>query len=160
MRQLDEITGAIVDAALGIHRELGPGMLESVSQVALASELRRRGLRVQRHVPISFCFRGEVFANAFRADLIIEDEIIVELKSIEHLAPVHAKQLLTYLRLSDRRVGLLINFGAPVLKDGLKRIVNDLPATRSPALRINRPSAVLRGSASPRENGSSAAGEA
>jgi GxxExxY protein len=122
--ELNEITGIIIDTALRIHRELGPGLLESVYEAVLASALERRGLKVRRQHPIVFCYDGVMFEEGFRADLLVEDEVIVELKSVERLARVHLKQLLTYLRLADRRVGLLINFGAPTLKEGLHRVVN------------------------------------
>jgi GxxExxY protein len=121
---LNQISGQIVDAAFYIHSKLGPGLLESVYEVILAKELERRKLYVERQKSIPIEFEGMHFEEGFRADLIIERAIIVELKSVETLAPVHSKQLLTYLRLLDYRLGLLINFGAPLLKDGIKRIVN------------------------------------
>jgi GxxExxY protein len=138
--ELDDITHSVVDASIGIHRDrdLGPGLLESVYEIVLAAELERRGLRVQREQPVSFSYRGIYFENAFRADLIVEESVIVEVKSVERLAPVHAKQLLTYLRLTNLRVGLLLNFGAGTMKEGIKRIVNDLDPTASPRLRVNR----------------------
>ena len=136
--ELDDISGAIVDSSVRIHRDLGPGLLESVYEVVLASALARRGLRVERQKPIHFEYEGFVFVEAFRADIVVEDQVIVELKSGERLAPVHSKKLLTYLRLTDKRVGLLINFGAPTLKEGLHRIVNHLPASASPRLRVNQ----------------------
>ena len=123
---LNQISGQIVDAAFHIHSKLGPGLLESVYEVILAKELERRGLYVERQKSIPIEFEGLHFEEGFRADLIVERAVIVELKSVEVLAPVHPKQLLTYLRLLDYRLGLLINFGAPVLKDGIKRIVNKL----------------------------------
>jgi iron complex transport system substrate-binding protein len=126
MRELNDISGQIVDAAFHIHSKLGPGLLESVYEAILAKELERRGLRVERQRPVPIEFDGMRFDEGFRADLIVENAVIVELKSVEHLAPVHSKQVLTYLRLLDFRLGLLINFGAPVIKDGIKRIVNGL----------------------------------
>lgn len=123
---LNELSGQIVDAAFHIHSKLGPGLLESVYEAILAQELARRGLYVERQKSIPIEFEGMYFEEGFRADLIVERAVIIELKSVETLAPVHAKQLLTYLRLLDYRLGLLINFGAPVLKDGIKRIVNRL----------------------------------
>ena len=93
---------------------------------ALARELQARGLRVQRQVPVPIVWKGQVFDEGFRADLIVEDKVIVELKSVERWAPVHAKQLLTYLRLTDRRLGLLVNFGEALIKDGIRRVVNGL----------------------------------
>ena len=136
--ELDDITGAIVDASIGIHRGLGPGLLEIVYAVVLASALERRGLRVERERPISFTYDGILFEHGFRADLVVEERVIVEVKSIERLARVHPKQLLTYLRLTNLRVGLLLNFGAPLMRDGVKRIVNDLPPSASPRLRVNK----------------------
>jgi iron complex transport system substrate-binding protein len=122
--ELDEVTGQIVDAALRIHRDLGPGLLESVYEATLARALERRGLHVRRQHAFSLTYDGLHFDEAFRVDLLVEDQVIVELKSVEKVAPVHGKQLLTYLKLTDRRVGLLINFGAGTLKEGLHRILN------------------------------------
>jgi iron complex transport system substrate-binding protein len=138
MKELDEITGAIVDAALKIHREIGPGLLESVYEAVLARALAKRGFEVERQKVIRFEYDGMVFEEGFRADLIVEGRVIVELKSVERLAPVHSKQVLTYLRLTNRSVGLLINFGAATLKEGLRRIVNNLPPEAS-CLRVNQP---------------------
>jgi GxxExxY protein len=124
MRDLDEITGHIVDAAYQIHTQLGSGLLESVYEAVLARALEQRGLAVERQKPVPLQFNGLEFDEGFRLDLLVEGRVIVELKSIEKLAPVHRKQVLTYLRLMDLRVGLLINFGAPTLKEGLQRIAN------------------------------------
>jgi GxxExxY protein len=123
--EIDEITGEVVDAALGIHMRIGPGLLESVYQTLLARELARRGLRVERQKSVSFEYEGLYFNEGLRLDLLIEGCVAVELKSVEALAPVHAKQLLTYIRLLDLPVGLLINFGGATLKEGLRRIVNN-----------------------------------
>lgn len=138
MKPLDEITGAIVDAAMKIHRELGPGLLESVYEAVLARALERRGLRVERQKVVRFEYDGMVFEESLRTDLIVEERVIVELKSVEKLAPVHGKQLLTYLRLMKLPVGLLINFGEGTLKEGLHRVVNHLDPADSAHLRINR----------------------
>lgn len=119
MNERDELTGEIVDAALKIHRAIGP-----VYELLLAKELERRGIRAARQVPVSFEYDGLVFEDAGRIDLLVEGRVAVELKSVERFAPVHAKQLLTYLRLMDLPVGLLINFGAATLKEGLHRIAN------------------------------------
>jgi len=124
MKELNEISGEIVDAAFHIHSTLGPGLLETVYEVVLARQLERRGLSVERQKIVPIEFEGLHFDEGFRADLIVEHCVIVELKSVERLAPVHSKQLLTYLRLLDYRLGLLINFGAPLIKDGIQRIVN------------------------------------
>ncbi|MBZ4658498.1 MAG: GxxExxY protein [Desulfacinum sp.] len=128
MRGLHEndIAKVVVDAALQVHRALGPGLLESVYQAVLAHELKKRGLSVQSQVPIAIRYDDLVLADAFRADLVVEQKVIVELKSVETVQPVHHKQLLTYLRLADLRLGLLINFGAVLLKEGIFRVVNRL----------------------------------
>ncbi|MCU0709707.1 MAG: GxxExxY protein [Pirellula sp.] len=136
--EIDDITGAIVDAAYKIHVGLGPGVLESVYEAVLARSLERLGLKVERQKAVTFNYDGMDFDEGFRVDLLVESTVVVELKSVENLAPVHSKQVLTYLRLMDLRVGLLINFGAPTLKEGLKRIVNDLPTSASPRLRVNQ----------------------
>ena len=138
MRDIDEITGEIVDAAYKIHVGLGPGLLESVYEAVLARELERRGLRVERQKPISFEYDGLKFDEGFRVDLLVEDIVVVELKSVEKMSAVHPKQVLTYLRLLHIQVGLLKNFGAPTLKEGIQRIVNDYkPSTASP-IRVNQ----------------------
>ena len=122
----NEISQIIVDAAVQIHRRLGPGLLESVSHTVLAHELIRRGLRVEKEVPVPVVWDNLRFEVGFRADLIVEDLVLIELKSVETIAPVHKKQVLTYLRLTDKRLGLLLNFGAELLKDGIHRVVNGL----------------------------------
>jgi len=137
VHELDDITGAIVDASVRLHQDLGPGLLESVYEALLAHALEQRGFRVERQKPIRLEYLGKVFEDGFRVDLIVEDRVLVELKSVERLAPVHGKQLLTYLKLTNRRVGLLINFGAATLREGLHRVVNGLPASASPRLRVN-----------------------
>jgi iron complex transport system substrate-binding protein len=137
--QIDDITGAIVDASVQIHRDLGPGLFESVYEVLLRCELMRRGLRTERQRVISFSYDGVEILEAFRADLLVEELVIVEIKSLERMAPVHAKQLLTYLRLTNLRVGLLLNFGAETMKEGLKRVVNNLPPPSALRLRTNHP---------------------
>jgi GxxExxY protein len=123
----NEIARIIVDAAYRVHAELGPGLLESVCEAVMIYELEKRGLRVERQVPIPVVYDGVTFEHGFRADLIVEGKVIVELKSIEAVERVHKKQLLTYLRLSGLRLGLLINFGAPLIKHGITRLVNGLP---------------------------------
>ncbi len=116
----------IVDAAYQIHRKLGPGLLESVYETVLAFELGKRGLDVQRQVPVPIVYESISFTEGYRADLIVENKVIVELKSVETVVPVHKKQLLTYLRLADKRLGLLINFGSELIRDGISRVVNGL----------------------------------
>jgi len=137
-RSLDDVTGAIVDSAYRLHCALGPGLLESVYEVVLARDLARQGLRVQRQCPASFDYDGLRFEDAFRVDILVEDRVVVEIKSTERPSPVHAKQLLTYLRLLNLPVGLLLNFGAPTLKEGIQRIVNRLEPSASPRLRVNQ----------------------
>jgi GxxExxY protein len=122
----NEVATIIVDAAYKVHCALGPGLLESVHEVVLAKELAKRGLSVLRQQPITIIYEDLVFDEGFRADLIVENCVIVELKSVETVAPVHRKQLLTYLRLTDMRLGLLINFNAPLIKGGIIRVVNNL----------------------------------
>lgn len=137
-REIDDITGGIVDSAVKLHMKLGPGLLESVYESILARSLQRRGLTVERQKAVRFEYDGLVFDDGLRLDLLVEGQVIVELKSVEELAPVHFKQVLTYLRLTNLHVALLINFGAARLKDGLHRIVNALPASRSSHLGVNR----------------------
>jgi GxxExxY protein len=122
----NEIATQVVDAAFKIHTTLGPGLLETVYEVVLAHELQKRGLRVERQVPIPIAWEGIKFNEGFRADLIVEGKVIVELKSIETVAPVHKKQVLTHLRLMNLKLGLLINFGEELIKNGISRIVNGL----------------------------------
>jgi iron complex transport system substrate-binding protein len=137
-RPLDEITGAIVDSALKIHRGIGPGLLESVYETILARDLARRGFRVERQQPVPFEFDGLRFDNALRIDLFVDRRVIVEIKSVDRLAPVYSKQVLTYLRLLKLPVGLLINFGGETLREGLVRIVNKLEPSAAPRLRVNQ----------------------
>lgn len=123
----NELATVVVDAALKVHRALGPGLLESVYELVLAHELEQAGLAVQRQLEMPVTYGSVQFDTGFRVDLMVENKLIVELKSLETMSRVHRKQLLTYLRLADKRLGLLINFGAEVLKDGLVRVVNGLP---------------------------------
>ncbi|MBI4521962.1 MAG: GxxExxY protein [Gemmatimonadetes bacterium] len=132
MRELDDITGEIVDAALRLHKRLGPGLLESVYEAVLARELGRRHLTVERQKAVAFEFDGVLFEEGLRVDLLVNGLVVVELKSIDLLAPVHFKQLLTYLRLLNLPVGLLMNFGGATLKEGLHRVVNDYQPSASP----------------------------
>jgi iron complex transport system substrate-binding protein len=116
-----------VDAAYHLHYDLGPGLLESVYEVLLARALEKRGLTVERQKAIRWDFDGVRFDEAFRADLLVNDLVIVELKSVEELHPAHHKQLKTYLKVAKKRLGLLINFGAPLFKHGVSRVVLGLP---------------------------------
>lgn len=122
----NEIAREIVDAAYKIHVTLGPGLLESVYLAVLAYELKRRGLRVEQEQPVPVIYETVKMDVGFRADLVVEDKVIVELKSVEKVMPVHKKQLLTYLKLADKRLGLLINFGEVLIKNGITRVVNNL----------------------------------
>jgi len=122
----DEVGKQVVDSAVRIHQELGPGLLETVYEVVLAHELRRRGLQVERQVAIPLDYQGVKFDEGFRADLLIERKVIVELKCVEKLNNAHKKQLLTYLRLADMRLGYLLNFGEALMKNGITRSVHRL----------------------------------
>lgn len=126
VERLNELSGTIVDAALQVHYAIGPGLLESAYAACLVYELRARGLRVDTEVPLPIYYKGIRLDAGYRIDLLVEKEVIVELKSIAKLLDVHTAQILSHLRLSHRQVGLLINFNVPRLKDGLKRVVNDL----------------------------------
>jgi GxxExxY protein len=129
-----------VDCGFQLHRELGPGLLESVYEVALAKLIENRGLRVRRQIPVPIKVMGLAFEEGFRADILVEDLLLVELKSVETIAPVHSKQVLTYLRLLNLPLGLLMNFGAATFKEGVKRIVNGDQNFVSSCLRVNQSS--------------------
>jgi GxxExxY protein len=124
MRDVNQVTGIIVDTAYRLHSRVGPGLLEGFYEAVLARMLEKRGLRVERQQAIAFEWDGVRVEEACRLDLLVEGCVVVELKSVEKLIPVHKKQVLTYLRLMDLPVGLLINFGAVSLKDGVQRILN------------------------------------
>jgi len=120
----NEIGNIVVDCAVKLHMRLGPGLLESVYETVLSYELQKTGLSVHRQVPVPIVYDEISFTEGFRADLVVEDKVILELKSVERVTKAHKKQLLTYLRLSDRRVGYLLNFGEALMKDGIFRIIN------------------------------------
>jgi GxxExxY protein len=122
----NEIAKQVVDAAFKIHTTIGPGLLESVYEAVLAYELKKRGLRVVRQQPVPVVYEDVRLDEGFRADLIVEEKVIVELKSVETVALVHKKQVLTYLRMTNLKLGLLINFGEELIKNGISRIVNGL----------------------------------
>jgi len=124
MMDVEAMAADVIDASFRIHRDLGPGLLESVYETVLAAQLERKGYRVERQRPISFDFDGLHFEAAFRIDILVEGRLLVEIKSIDRLNPVHLKPVLTYLRLTKQPLGLLINFGGATLKEGLRRIVN------------------------------------
>jgi len=123
----NEVAKQIVDAAYGVHTSFGPGLLESAYEAALAYELDKRGLRTVRQQAVPIVYQGTRIEVGFRADLVVENLVIVEVKSVDTIAPVHKKQLLTYLRLAGKRLGLLINFNVVLIKDGITRIANGLP---------------------------------
>ena len=122
-KELDALARQVVDAAFTVHKTLGPGLLESAYEVCLGIELNRRGINFESQLPLSIVYEDITVESAFRLDILVEDRLIVELKAVERLLPIHEAQLLTYLRLSQRRLGLLINFNTPLIKDGIKRLV-------------------------------------
>lgn len=138
MRDIDEISGAVLDVALRMHRDLGPGLLESVYETVLAGKLAKMGFAVARQRPVDIHFDGMTFDAAFRIDLLVDERLLVEIKSVERLSAAHAKQLLTYLRLTGQPVGLLINFGGATLREGVRRVVNSHTPSASPRLRVNQ----------------------
>jgi iron complex transport system substrate-binding protein len=138
MKDIDAISGDVVDVALRLHRDLGPGLLESVYETILAAKLVAMGYEVARQVAIDIEFEDLRFDAAFRVDLLVDQRLIVEIKSVERLTIVHAKQLLTYLRLTKQPVGLLINFGGATLKEGVRRLVNNHYPSASPRLCANK----------------------
>ena len=127
----NQIAKMVVNAAFDLHKELGPGLLESGYEILLADMLRQGGLNVERQKPIPICFRAKKFDEGFRADLVVENLALVELKSIESLARVHKKEVLTYLKLSGLKLGLLVNFGGELLKGNIERLVNNLEEQES-----------------------------
>lgn len=125
MKPIDEISSDVIGTSMAIHREIGPGLLESVYEAILAKKLGQMGYEVVQRKPLGFAYEDMEFPAAFKVDLIVDNRLIIELKSIERLQPVHSKQLLTYLRLMKFPVGLLINFGCETLKERIKRVVNN-----------------------------------
>lgn len=125
MSAIDRVSGEVVDECIRIHRELGPGLLESVYEVVLAAALARRGFKVDRQMPVDISYDGLSLPAAFKIDLLVENALILEIKSVERLGNVHAKQLLTYLRLTGLQVGLLLNFSGETMKEGIRRVVNN-----------------------------------
>jgi len=132
--RLDQVTRRIIGAAIEVHKCLGPGLLESAYESCLAFELQQRGLKVERQKPLPVHYKDVELDCGYRLDLVVEDAVIVEIKAIEQLAPIHEAQLLSYLRLSRKTVGLLINFHVRILKNGLKRIVDRFPDSASSAI--------------------------
>ena len=144
MVDLETAAADVIDVSLRIHRDLGPGLLESVYETVLAAKLTQMGLAVERQVPVSFTFETLRFDGAFKVDLLVERRLLIEIKSVERLNAAHAKQLLTYLRLTEQPLGLLINFGGATLREGLRRIVNGHHNFASSRLRVNQPSSLPR----------------
>ena len=138
MRDIDEISGDAINAAIQLHRDLGPGLLESVYELLLASKLTKQGYTVERQKPINIEYDGQRFDAAFKIDLFVDKRLIVEIKSVERINAVHQKQLLTYLRLTQLPVGLLLNFGGSMMKEGIQRVVNDHKPSASLRLRVNQ----------------------
>jgi GxxExxY protein len=138
MTHVEELARIAVDAGFQLHKELGPGLLESVYEALLAASLAQRGIQVDRQKPIELRYGGLLFAEGFRADLLLEGRLIIEIKSVDQLAPVHSKQLLTYLRLLNLPLGLLMNFGGATFREGVKRVVNHHTDFASSRLRVNQ----------------------
>ncbi len=138
VRDIEELARLAVDCGFKIHKDLGPGLLESVHEAIMAASLARLGVAVERQKPIEIDYDGMALGVGFRADLLLEGRLIIEIKSIEQLAPVHGKQLLTYLRLSKRPLGLLMNFGGATFREGVKRVVNNHTDFASSRLRVNQ----------------------
>lgn len=135
---IDVIAAAIVDVAVKMHKDLGPGLLESVYQRILAEALRRRGFVVEVQRKVSFDYLDMHFDGGLVVDTIVNGRVVVEIKAVEHVLPVHRRQVFTYLRLMDHELGLLLNFGAALMKDGIQRIVNGYQPTAASRLRIHQ----------------------
>ena len=138
MRSIDQISGDVLDVSIRLHRELGPGLLESVYETVLAAKLAALGYGVERQRSVDIAFEDMRFPGAFRIDLLVDERVLIEVKSVERLSNAHAKQLLTYLRLTKQPLGLLINFGGATLKEGFKRLVNDYDPSASLRLCANQ----------------------
>jgi GxxExxY protein len=136
MANLEQLAELAIDCGFKIHRDLGPGLLESVYEAVLAASIVRRGATVQRQKSIDIEYEGIRVREGFRADLLVDGELIIEVKSIERLAPIHSKQLLTYLRLTNQPLGLLMNFGGGTFREGVKRVVNNHTDFASSRLRV------------------------
>jgi iron complex transport system substrate-binding protein len=135
---VEEVSSIVVDTAFRLHRDLGPGLLESVYEAVLTRMLEKRGLRVERQKRVAFDFDDMHFDEGLRIDLLVADCLVIEVKSVETLLPLHMKQLLTYLRLMDLRVGLVINFGAATFREGVRRVVNNHHELTASTLRVNQ----------------------
>ena len=121
----NRISGIILDASITVHKELGPGLLESIYELCLVKELINRNLNVKNQVIIPLTYKGEIISKDFKLDILVEDSVILEIKAIEIILPVHEAQILSYLKLADKRLGLLINFNVPILRNGFRRFVNN-----------------------------------
>jgi iron complex transport system substrate-binding protein len=138
VRNVEDVAAIAIECGLRVHRELGPGLFESVYEAVMAAVLRRQGLDVERQKPIPLEFDGMALGEGFRADLLVEKRVLIEIKSIDRLAPVHSRQLLTYLRLTRQPIGLLMNFGGETCREGLKRVVNNHDPFAPSRLRVNK----------------------
>ncbi len=136
--EIEHICSLVVDAAFKLHKDIGPGLLESAYETILAAKLEDIGLVVDRQVPIDIQYEQVHLPAAFRVDLLVDKRVIIEIKSVEKTLPVHAKQVITYLRLTNLTHGFVINFGTPMFKDGIKRLLNDRPSSVSSCLRANQ----------------------
>jgi GxxExxY protein len=121
----NQLSGEILDAAITVHKEMGPGLLESVYELCMFKELQLRNIFVEHQVPVPLFYKGEDLNKDYRIDILVENEIIIELKAVDFVLPVHEAQIISYLKLTDKRLGLLINFNVPLLKEGFKRFVNN-----------------------------------
>ena len=141
MRDLEEISGDVLDCAVQLHRDLGPGLLESVYEAILTAMLEEKGYRIETQRSVEIRYKNLVIPSVLRVDMLVDSALLVELKSVEQILPVHAKQVKTYLRLMDLTSGLLINFGGETIKGNVRRIVNGYVPCASPRLRVNQSSA-------------------
>jgi GxxExxY protein len=123
IEEINKISGQVVDAAMDVHTELGPGLLESAYEICLTHELNQRGLKVERQLPVPVLYKGQKLEMGFRIDLLVEKCLIVELKAVDEILPIHEAQILTYLKLTKNRVGLILNFNVTSMKKGIKRII-------------------------------------
>jgi GxxExxY protein len=133
--EIESLITIAIDCGFQIHTDIGPGMLESAYEMLMAAALNERGLRVERQKPVELSYRGLNMPDAYRIDLLVEDQLIIELKSLEQLTGLHSKQLLTYLRLTQLPIGLLMNFGSALFKDGIKRVINNRSDYLAPKIR-------------------------
>jgi len=135
VKKLNSISGAVLDASIEVHKHLGPGLLESVYEICLIKELSKGNIKAERQLILPIIYKEEVVDKTFCIDILVEDEVIIELKTVEKILPIHKAQIMTYLKLSDKRLGLLINFNVPLLKDGFERVLNgNFPKTNSVSL--------------------------